>query len=128
MRRFDFESDIYETLSCVPMAVRHKLDYTGIKITLEQWEALPLAERRILCEPPRLAHCTTQASAHSVTRFPSAQRPCASNRRAESQICHDKSKSLVLWHRSTKPVKRMNLCADLDGNCSAQNALETVSK
>jgi len=53
MRRFDFESDIYETLSCVPMAVRHKLDCAGIKITLQQWEALPLAERRILCELPQ---------------------------------------------------------------------------
>jgi hypothetical protein len=52
MRRFDFESDIYETLSCVPMAVRHKLDCAGIKITLQQWEALPLAQRRILCELP----------------------------------------------------------------------------
>ena len=52
MRRFDFESDIYETLSCVPMAVRHKLDCAGVKITLKQWEALPPAERRILCELP----------------------------------------------------------------------------
>jgi hypothetical protein len=34
------------------MAVRHKLDCAGIKITLQQWEALPLAERRTLCELP----------------------------------------------------------------------------
>lgn len=52
MRRFAFEVDIYETLSCVPMAVREKLDRAAIKISLEQWNSFDIADRRRLCGYP----------------------------------------------------------------------------
>jgi hypothetical protein len=45
MRRFVFEADIYETPSCVPMAVREKLDCVAIKISLHQWLSFDLSER-----------------------------------------------------------------------------------
>jgi hypothetical protein len=37
MRRFAFEADIYNTLSCVPMSVRRNWIARRLKIGLEQW-------------------------------------------------------------------------------------------
>lgn len=52
MRRFKFEDEIYTTLACVPMAVRRKLDRAGIKIGLQQWQALSRGERLAVCHLP----------------------------------------------------------------------------
>lgn len=51
-RRFAFEEDLYPTLSCVPLAVRRKLDLAGQKISLAGWQALPRADRLALCHLP----------------------------------------------------------------------------
>jgi hypothetical protein len=37
--RYHFESEIYPTLSLIPLHVRMKLDITGIKISLKTWLA-----------------------------------------------------------------------------------------
>jgi hypothetical protein len=50
MRRFEFEADMYEALLCVPMVVRERLDRAAIKISHQQWLALELSERRLICE------------------------------------------------------------------------------
>jgi hypothetical protein len=52
MRRFKFEDEIHQSLSCVPMAARRKLDKAGIKISLEQWQALGRGERLAICHLP----------------------------------------------------------------------------
>ncbi|MGH7933949.1 MAG: nitrate reductase associated protein [Candidatus Binataceae bacterium] len=52
MRRFQFEAEVYESLSCVPMAVRRKLDRLGTKIGLEQWQRLGRGERLMICHAP----------------------------------------------------------------------------
>ena len=52
MRRFRFEADIYESLNCVPMAVRRKLDWIGLKISLEQWQRLSRPEHLAICYMP----------------------------------------------------------------------------
>jgi hypothetical protein len=52
MRQFDFEAEIYESLSCLPMAARRKLDRLGLKISLEQWHQLSRAERLMICHAP----------------------------------------------------------------------------
>ncbi|MGA2411430.1 MAG: nitrate reductase associated protein [Candidatus Binataceae bacterium] len=52
IRRFSFEDEIHQNLGCVPMAVRRKLDLTGIKISLLQWQALSIGERLALCHLP----------------------------------------------------------------------------
>lgn len=51
-RRFDFEKEIYPTLEFVPMSVRRKLDLVGVKLHLNQWQALSRAERLIVCHFP----------------------------------------------------------------------------
>ncbi|MHB8383896.1 MAG: nitrate reductase associated protein [Candidatus Binataceae bacterium] len=48
--RFQFEADIYQTLSCLPMAARRKLDAAGIKIGRAQWATLSRAERLGICD------------------------------------------------------------------------------
>ena len=52
MRQFNFEAEIYESLSCLPMAARRKLDRLGLKISLEQWQRLSRAERLMICHAP----------------------------------------------------------------------------
>ena len=52
MRKFQFEAEIYESLYCVPMAARRKLDRIGLKVSLEQWQRLTRAEHLAICYMP----------------------------------------------------------------------------
>ncbi|WP_304273907.1 nitrate reductase associated protein [Caulobacter segnis] len=54
---FAFESDFVDTLRCIPMAVRLKLDEARIKLTLRQWSQLSTQARRALLDQP----CRTPA-------------------------------------------------------------------
>lgn len=40
-----FESASARSLDWLPLAVRYKLDAAGLRLTLEQWKALPITER-----------------------------------------------------------------------------------
>ena len=51
-RLFAFEDDFVNTLRCVPMAVRFKLDLAGVKLSLRQWSRLRPEERRELLLSP----------------------------------------------------------------------------
>ena len=50
--RFRFESEIYPTLSRVPLHVRMKLDLTGGKISLKSWLGFSMEERTAVCHLP----------------------------------------------------------------------------
>ncbi len=50
--RFNFESKVYESLDCMPLEVRMKLDQTGAKISLKDWGAFTWEERWALCNLP----------------------------------------------------------------------------
>lgn len=52
IRKFKFEDEMHESLQCVPMAVRRKLDRVGLKIGLEQWKTLGHGERLAICHLP----------------------------------------------------------------------------
>ncbi len=52
IRKFMFEAEIYESLNCLPMAARRKLDAVGIKLHLAQWEQLGRGERLMICHAP----------------------------------------------------------------------------
>lgn len=47
---FDFETDFIETMRCIPMAVRCKLDMCGIKLKLAEWSRFSKEERDQLAE------------------------------------------------------------------------------
>jgi hypothetical protein len=55
IRHFNFEDEVHQQLACVPMAVRRKLDRVGLKISLEQWQALGHGERLAVCHLPTAA-------------------------------------------------------------------------
>lgn len=52
IRKFKFEEEIYESLNCLPMAARRKLDALGVKLSLAQWEQLGRGERLMICHAP----------------------------------------------------------------------------
>lgn len=47
---FEFEADFVESLRCIPMQVRYKLDTCGIKLKLSDWNHLNQGERETLAE------------------------------------------------------------------------------
>ncbi|MEH2421473.1 MAG: nitrate reductase associated protein [Nostoc sp.] len=53
---FQFEADFVDSLRCIPMQVRYKLDTCGIKLKLSDWNQMTTAERQALVELP----CTTK--------------------------------------------------------------------
>lgn len=59
---FAFEDDFVASLRCIPMAVRLKLDRSGIKLSLRQWSRFTREDRRELLEAP----CGT---AHEVRAY-----------------------------------------------------------
>ena len=54
---FAFESDFVDSLRCVPMAVRFKLDLAEVKLSLRQWSRFTHADRQDLLRLP----CATPA-------------------------------------------------------------------
>lgn len=58
---FAFESDFVDSLRCVPMTVRYKLDTCGLKLKLSEWAKLSRAEKQELATlpcytPAQIAH------------------------------------------------------------------------
>jgi hypothetical protein len=62
---FRFEVDFGGTLRCIPMSVRMKLDQTGIKLSLKQWNRIPPPGRRELVERP----CTTAVETEEYKKY-----------------------------------------------------------
>ncbi|MBD2201420.1 nitrate reductase associated protein [Calothrix sp. FACHB-1219] len=62
---FDFEADFVESLRCIPMQVRYKLDTCGIKLKLSDWHQMSQAEREALVELP----CTTETEIQSYRHY-----------------------------------------------------------
>jgi hypothetical protein len=59
---FDFEQDFSKAFQCIPMAVRYKLDISGVKLSLSQWRRFTEEDRcRLL-----LHKCETSAE---ITQF-----------------------------------------------------------
>jgi hypothetical protein len=49
---FQFESDFVDSLRCIPMYVRYKLDICGIKLKLAEWNQMNQAQRQSLIDLP----------------------------------------------------------------------------
>jgi hypothetical protein len=49
---FAFERDFASSLRCIPMAVRLKLDLSGIKLSLRQWSRFSADDRHMLLNVP----------------------------------------------------------------------------
>ncbi|BBC25904.1 nitrate reductase associated protein [Pseudanabaena sp. ABRG5-3] len=54
---FQFEAEFVDSLRCIPMQVRYKLDTCGIKLKLQHWLSFSTGDRQKLIDLP----CNTQA-------------------------------------------------------------------
>jgi hypothetical protein len=52
MTFFDFEADFVDSLRCIPMIVRLKLDTCGVKLKLVEWNRFTQSECQQLVESP----------------------------------------------------------------------------
>ena len=62
---FQFESDFIDSLQCIPMQVRLKLDTCGVKLKLAHWNKFNQQERQTLVDMP----CTTEAESQGYREF-----------------------------------------------------------
>lgn len=62
---FQFEADFVDSLRCIPMVVRLKLDTCGIKLKLAHWHQLTDGDRRQLVEMP----CSTPAETAAYRQY-----------------------------------------------------------
>ncbi|MBE9045868.1 nitrate reductase associated protein [Pleurocapsales cyanobacterium LEGE 10410] len=62
---FQFEADFVNSLRCIPMQVRMKLDNCGVKLKLAHWNQFSQLERQNLVDLP----CTTQAERQTYREF-----------------------------------------------------------
>ena len=63
-----FESQACQSLQWLPLAVRFKLDECGLKLSLQQWQGLPLAERQALLALPSGAGFASRCIAAGATQ------------------------------------------------------------
>lgn len=62
---FGFETGMERSLGCMPMSVRMKLDLCGLKVSLDQWRALPFSVRQTVLE----ASCGNPAEVKRVRSY-----------------------------------------------------------
>lgn len=62
---FEFEADFVDSLRCIPMQVRCKLDTCGIKLKLSDWSHLTQADREALVELP----CSTETEIQAYREY-----------------------------------------------------------
>ena len=62
---FQFEADFVDSLRCIPMQVRMKLDTCGVKLKLSHWNQLNQQERQALVSLP----CTTMEETQAYREF-----------------------------------------------------------
>jgi hypothetical protein len=49
---FEFEAEFVDSLRCIPMQVRYKLDTCGIKLKLQHWHSFSTSQRQSLIDLP----------------------------------------------------------------------------
>lgn len=62
---FEFEADFVDSLRCIPMQVRYKLDTCGIKLKLSDWNHMTIFERENLVELP----CGTETEIQAYREY-----------------------------------------------------------
>ncbi len=62
---FVFESDFVESLRCIPMQVRYKLDTCGVKLKLQHWHQFEPSDRAQIVALP----CQTEAETQHYREF-----------------------------------------------------------
>ncbi|MDB5105605.1 MAG: hypothetical protein JWP91_3294 [Fibrobacteres bacterium] len=66
---FGFEADFVDSLRCIPMAVRMRLDITGVKLKLNEWSKLSRDQRLELASKPCGTETEIEAYREAVSRM-----------------------------------------------------------
>ena len=66
---FQFEQDFVDSLRCIPMQVRYKLDTCGVKLKLANWLQFTEAERQMLADAPCQTASEIAAYQHQVQQL-----------------------------------------------------------
>lgn len=66
---FGFEADFVDSLRCIPMAVRLRLDVSGVKLKLNEWAKLGQAERLALAKNPCRSPAEIEAYKEGLSRL-----------------------------------------------------------
>jgi hypothetical protein len=66
---FGFEADFVDSLRCIPMAVRLRLDVTGVKLKLNEWSKLGQADRLALAKTPYRGPAEIPAYREALSRL-----------------------------------------------------------
>jgi hypothetical protein len=77
-----FEPEECRSLQWLPLAVRHKLDECCLRLSLRQWQSIPLAQRNVLLEAPLAADDEARSfalAAMAAGATPGTFRPRASH-------------------------------------------------
>ncbi|MDL5056759.1 nitrate reductase associated protein, partial [Geitlerinema calcuttense] len=123
---FQFEADFVESLRCIPMQVRLKLDTCGIKLKLNQWHQFNPTERQALvdqpCESPEeilayrkfLQNLVQERTGQPASELPIEMHPAWLNATEIPQQVQEKTQelnremTLKAWENLT-PVQRFAL-------------------
>lgn len=123
---FQFEADFVESLRCVPMQVRLKLDTCGVKLKLSQWNKFDQHDRSTLVEAPceteaeietyrsRLHHLILQRTGETATDLPLEPHPAWQNALLIPDSVQEQARSVnvslsVAQWASLTPVQRFAL-------------------
>lgn len=86
---FEFEADFVESLRCIPMQVRYKLDCCGVKLKLDHWHRFGEGDRLHLTQLPgddaEAYASAVQALVYQVQGAPAGTLPIEANPGWESE-------------------------------------------
>jgi len=124
---FQFEADFVESLRCIPMQVRYKLDTCGVKLKLEHWHKFSTGDREKLvthpCQTPaeiaayrdNLQSLVTQYTNTPAKELPiDANPPWAQTDQVPDEVINQAQKfdaaiALADW-AALSPLERFALC------------------
>lgn len=95
MGYYDFESDEERALVHIPMAMRYRLDQSGIRLTLRQWQALPMTLRHRVLDLPCKTSAEIDAFQHELTAFVKAL--------IDEDVARFKVSQLLPWQAQNTP-------------------------
>ena len=113
---FEFERDFAEGMTCIPMAVRFKLDACGIKLSLKEWAKLtPQQRMELFGAPPPVFNDRMRALAPEAKSLEVDARPPWDDAGVVPVTVADKAREkgialdVARWAALT-PLQRFALC------------------
>ncbi|AFY40692.1 hypothetical protein Lepto7376_4603 [[Leptolyngbya] sp. PCC 7376] len=108
---FQFEQDFIQSMRCIPMVMRYKLDSSGVKMKLEHWGKLDDAEKQRFVDMPCGTAEEAQAYHHAL------QTLIETKSGAKAKVLEIPSNPL--WKQTDIPVQVLEKAESCDVEISA---------